>query len=159
MIADINGNPIDFIMLPASESDIGGFRKIDLVLPANAVIYADKAYNDYKYEDYLVCKKQIHLIPIRKKNSKRRGSRFLEGIRKKKRRMIETAFSCLEKLMPRSIHAVTKKGFELKTLFFVLAYAFNRLMSLGRPSFGVILRDADYVGPQDERRGISNFCF
>jgi hypothetical protein len=126
MITDVNGNPIDFVMLPASGSDIASFRSMDINLPPNAVIYADKAYNDYKYEDYLVGKKQIHLLPIRKKNSKRKGSPFLEKIRKKKRRIIESAFSCIEKLMPRSIHAVTKAGFELKALLFVLAYAFNR---------------------------------
>lgn len=128
MISDINGRPIKFLLLPASESDIGGFKKIDLALPNNSVIYGDKAYNDYGYEDYLVQTKQIHLAPIRKRNSKRKSSGFLEKIRKHKRRMIETAFSCIEKLMPRSIHAVTRAGFELKAMLFVLAYAFSNLI-------------------------------
>jgi len=39
---------------------------------------------------------------------------------------IETAFSCIGKLMPRAIHAVTKKGFKLKVLLFVVAYAFSK---------------------------------
>ena len=126
MIADINGKPIYFILLPASESDISSFKKIDLNnLPYNSSIYADKAYNDYSYEDFLIQSKNIHLMPIRKKNSKRKSSGFLEKIRKYKRRIIETAFSCIEKLMPRSIHTVTSAGFELKAMLFVLAYAFN----------------------------------
>lgn len=126
MITDIHGEPVKILLLPASASDIRSFKLFELNLPENSVILADKAYNDYKYEDYLIQKKQIHLIPIRKKNSKRKCSQFLEMVRKKKRRIIETVFSCIEKLMPRSIHAVTRKGLKLKALLFVLAYAFNK---------------------------------
>ena len=114
------------LLRPARESDIGSLRLFELDLPKNSVILADKAYNDYRYEDRLVQEKQIHLTPIRKVNSKRKGSEFLENIRKKKRRMIETLFSCIERIMPRSIHAVTIAGLILKTTLFVLAYAFGK---------------------------------
>lgn len=127
MICDTKGNPVQFILLPGSENDMKAFKKIELNLPKNSSIYADKAYVDYEYEDRLIQEKQIHLLPIRKKNSKRKGGGFLAKIRKKKRKMIETAFSCIEKLMPRSIHAVTKRGFELKTVLFVLAYAVSKI--------------------------------
>jgi len=127
MICDVKGNPVQFILLPGSENDMKAFKKIELNLPENSSIYADKAYVDYAYEDRLIQEKQVHLLPIRKKNSKRRGGGFLAKIRSQKRKMIETAFSCIEKLMPRSIHAVTKAGFELKTTLFVLAYAVGRL--------------------------------
>jgi hypothetical protein len=126
MISDVHGNPKQYLLLPASESDISGLRKIDLNLPKNSALYGDKAYNDYEYEDRLIQEKQIHLQPIRKKNSKRKGGGFLASIRRKKRKAIETAFSCMEKLMPRSIHAVTRTGFELKAFLFVLAYAFSK---------------------------------
>jgi len=127
MICDTKGNPAQFILLPGSEHDMKAFKKFELELPKNSSIYADKAYVDYEYEDRLIQEKQIHLLPIRKKNSKRKRGGFLAKIRKKKRRMIETAFSCIEKLMPRSIHAVTKRGFELKTMLFVLAYTVSRI--------------------------------
>jgi len=127
MICDVNGGPVQISLSPASENDIKAFRKINLNLPVNSVIYGDKAYNDYKYEDRLIQEKQIHLMPIRKKNSKRKGGGFLAKIRRRKRKIIETAFSCIEKLMPRSIHAVTKAGFELKIMLFVLAYAFSKV--------------------------------
>ena len=127
MVCDVNGRPVQTLLTPASENDIKAFRKINFSLPVNSAIYADKAYNDYKYEDRLIQEKQIHLMPIRKKNSKRKGGGFLAKIRRKKRKIIETAFSCIEKLMPRSIHAVTKAGFELKIMLFVLAYAFNKV--------------------------------
>ena len=128
MISDTHGNPRQYLLLPASESDIAGFRKIDLHLPKNSSLYGDKAYNDYAYEDRLIQEKQIHLMPIRKRNSKRKGIELLARLRRKKRKMIETAFSCIEKLMPRSIHAVTKIGFELKVTFFVIAYAVSNLV-------------------------------
>ena len=127
MLCDINGNPIELFLCPGSKSDIASFRKIALNLPKNSSIYADKAYNDYKYEDLLIQKKQIHLLPIRKKNSRRKGGGFMAKIRRKKRKIIETAFSCIKRLMPRSIHAVTKKGFELKSMLFALAYAFSKV--------------------------------
>jgi len=128
MVCDVNGRPVQTLLTPASENDIKAFRKINLKLPKNSAIYGDKAYNDYEYEDQLIQKKQIHLMPIRKKNSKRKGGGFLAKIRRKKRKIIETAFSCIEKLLPRSIHAVTKAGFELKIMLFVLAYAFNNVV-------------------------------
>jgi hypothetical protein len=128
MVCDVNGRPVQTSLSPASENDVKAFRKINLDLPFNSVIYGDKAYNDYRYEDRLIQEKQIHLMPIRKKNSKRKSDGFLAKIRRKKRKIIETAFSCIEKLMPRSIHAVTRAGFELKIMLFVLAYAFNNVV-------------------------------
>jgi IS5 family transposase len=127
LISDTKGNPKQFKLLPASESDITGLRKIDLRLPKNSSLYGDKAYNDYGYEDQLVQEKQVHLRPIRKRNSKRRGIELFAKLRQKKRKIIETTFSCIEKLMPRSIHAVTLAGFELKVMCFVLAYAVSNL--------------------------------
>ena len=40
--------------------------------------------------------------------------------------MIETLFSGIERLMPRSIHAVAIAGLILKATLFVLAYAFGK---------------------------------
>jgi len=126
LVTDINTNPIQMLLCPASESDIGSFRSFDLNLPTNSVILADKAYNDYKHEDRLIHEKQIHLMPIRKVNSKRKSNKFSDCERKKKRRLVETLFSCIERLMPRSIHVVTIAGLILKATLFVLAYAFKR---------------------------------
>ena len=66
-------------------SDIEGLRRINLNLPKNSDLYADKGYNDYAFENRLVQEKQIHLLPVRKKNSKRGGGSFLAKIRKKKK--------------------------------------------------------------------------
>ena len=41
--------------------------------------------------------------------------------------MIETTGSLIERLLPKSIYAVTAKGFELKVALFVLACSINFL--------------------------------
>ena len=128
LISDVQGNPRQYLLRTASESDIAVLRTMDLNLPKNSSLYGDKAYNDYAYEDELVQKKQIHLRPVRKRNSKRTGIEYFAKLRRKKRKVIETTFSCIEKLMPRSIHAVTIVGFALKITCFVLAYAVNNLV-------------------------------
>ncbi len=43
------------------------------------------------------------------------------------RKMIETVGSLIERMLPKTIHAVTAEGFELKILLFVLAHSFNYL--------------------------------
>ena len=44
------------------------------------------------------------------------------------RKRVETAFSQITMLFPRFIHAVTRKGFELKIYLFILAYTFRLLI-------------------------------
>jgi hypothetical protein len=44
--------------------------------------------------------------------------------------MIETTGSLLERRLPKSIHAVTAVGFELKVVLFVLAESFTHLFKV-----------------------------
>ena len=60
ILTTIEGIPVEVIFTPASESDIRAFRRMNLDLEENAIIYADKAYTDYTYEDLLQDAK-IHL--------------------------------------------------------------------------------------------------
>lgn len=43
------------------------------------------------------------------------------------RKIVETTGSLIERLLPKSIYAVTVKGFELKVALFVLASSINFL--------------------------------
>ena len=81
LIADVNANPTKMLLRPARESDIGSFRMFQLDLPQNARVLADKAYNDYRYEDRLIQEKKVYLMPIRKTNSKRKDSEFFKETR------------------------------------------------------------------------------
>jgi hypothetical protein len=60
---------------------------------------------------------------MRKKNSKRALPPDVSFVQHYHRKRIETAGSLIEQLLPKSIHAVTPQGFELKVALFVIAYS------------------------------------
>ena len=122
-----NGFPVEVIFTPGAESDMRAFRRLNLDIGTGSIIYGDKAYTDYSYEDILG-DVGITLCTHRKKNAKRQHSYQLSHIQKYRRKRIETSFSSIARLMPRWIHAVTMRGFELKVMLFVLAFALQYVM-------------------------------
>jgi hypothetical protein len=58
---------------------------------------------------------------MRKKNSQRQDKPWVEYIKQSTRHYIETVFSAIPSLFPKSIHAVTYEGFLLKVQAFILA--------------------------------------
>lgn len=123
MIASLNRLPVEFKILPGGVSDVLGARKLEFNLPQGSVVYGDKGYASYKHEDLLRNTKNIELAAIRKKNSSRMRHPEEEKIIKRKRKTIETTFSLITRFIPRTIHAVTQKGFIRKLLCFILAYS------------------------------------
>ncbi len=99
---------------------------MELDLPEDSIILADKAYTDYDYEDFLE-EIGLHLKAQRKKNSKRPMSAWEEFLGKPIRQYIETVFSGLTNLFSKKIHAVTPRGFELKIVWFLLAFSIQCL--------------------------------
>jgi len=91
---------------------------------------SEKAYNDYEIEDLLKDVDHIELLPMRKKNSKRALPPEVCFVQNYHRKMVETAGSLIEQLLPKSIHAVTSQGFELKVALFVIAYGLNCYLNL-----------------------------
>lgn len=69
----------------------------------------------------------IELSPIRKKNSKRAIPPYMAFVQHYYRKRIETAGRLIESILPKTIHAVTARGFELKVFLFVLACSINCL--------------------------------
>jgi hypothetical protein len=65
--------------------------------------------------------------PIRKKNSKRTLPPSIASAQHYYRKRIEIVGSLIERTLPKTIHAVTAEGFELKVFLFVLAYSLNCL--------------------------------
>lgn len=101
-------------------SDTTALPRYDLDLPADSWVTRDKAYNDYTVEDVLR-EVKVNLLPIRKNNSHRPVPPFFTFLQASVRKMVETIGSLLERLLPKSIHAVTARGFELIVALFVLA--------------------------------------
>lgn len=122
-----SGVPAEIVLSHGSCSDISAFHGFGLQIPSGSVIFADKAYNDYSLEDSLM-ERGIHLMPLRKKNSKRKHGGFVENGIKFVRKRIKSAFSVIKQRFPAHIHAVTHQGFELKVFLFVLAYGIEKAM-------------------------------
>src|SRR3989440_5878085 len=125
-----NGQPVECFLTPGGFGDVDALKYYAYELPDGSIIYADKAYNDYEIEDLLKEVNHIHLIPIRKKNSKRALPPYISFVQHYHRKRVETAGSLIEQLLPKSIHAVTSQGFELKVALFVIAASLNGYLNI-----------------------------
>lgn len=123
LLTTSQGRPVEMRLTPGSHSDVRALWYFGLDLREGALLYGDKAYNDYGLEDELAAASEVKLLPIRRQNSKRALSVCAAFVQHHARKMIETTGSLLEQLLPHSIHAVTARGFELKVVLFVLAYS------------------------------------
>lgn len=122
-VVNEHGQPVEVHLTPGSYSDTGELKNFALDLPSGSVVYGDKAYTDYTTEDVLAEAGEVTLVADRKANSTRPHPAWQTYILQHYRKAVETAFGEIEKLLPRSIHAVTGRGFELKVYLFVLAYS------------------------------------
>src|SRR5438093_7304628 len=125
-----DGQPVECFLTPGGFGDVDALKYYAYALPDGSIIYADKAYNDYEIEDLLKEVEHIHLLPIRKKNSKRALSPSLSFVQSYHRKRVETAGSLIEQLLPKSLHAVTSQGFELKVALFVITSSLNCYLNL-----------------------------
>lgn len=127
MLITTTGQPIEFLLAPGASHDARVLKQFACDLPPNAVVDADKAYNDYEYEALLTEATGILLLPLRKKNSNRAFEPWILFWQERMRKRVETTFSLITQGFPKAIHAVTAKGFELKVVLFVLAFAIQCL--------------------------------
>ncbi len=121
------GQPVEFFLTPGSCSDVAGLGDFILDLPPGSIVYADRGYAHYEFEDTLHELARIEFQPMRKQNAKRQFPAWVQYLQHHFRKKIETTGSLLERLLPKSIHAVTALGFELKVVLFVLAVSINCL--------------------------------
>ena len=116
------GSPFAFQITPGSEHDLTALKYMALPFSHKIFLYADKAYNDAKFEKQLK-KDKIYLIPQRRENSLKNYGRVILSRLKKYRKRVETAISGIVQFMPRWIQAVSNDGFETKIALFIVAYA------------------------------------
>jgi hypothetical protein len=126
LVVTARGEPVEFFLTPGAESDTGALQWYQFDLPAGSKILGDKAFNVYAIEDDLASI-GIELCPLRKKNSTRTIPPWETYLRELHRKYIETAGSLITQRFPKTIHAVTAAGFELKIVLFLLAYSFDCL--------------------------------
>lgn len=121
------GHPVECFLTPGHASDTAQLKQYRFGLPEGSTVYGDKAYNEYETEDRLMECDAIKLVPIRKKGSRRAVDACMAYVQHRIRKQVETSISVLEQMFPKSIHAVTARGFELKVFLFILAYSFDGL--------------------------------
>jgi hypothetical protein len=122
-----HGQPVEFFLSPGSYSDTSALKAYSFDLPEGARVTGDKAYTDYVIED-VMNEANVSLCPLRKKNSTRPVPPWVHYLMSSYRKMVETTGSLIEQLLPKHIHAVTARGFEIKVALFVLACSFNFLV-------------------------------
>lgn len=121
VISTIGGVPVEYVVTPGAQADIEGLTQLAWDLPAGAQVAADAAYTHYEWEDFLAEMSGGKLLVGRKGNSRRWDDPYLHYYKKWIRRHIETAFSEVSKMFPKTIHATNFSGFLLKIGLFLLA--------------------------------------
>lgn len=127
VITNSKGQPLDFSITEGSMHDLKALKSFDLDFLFGKILYGDKAYNHYEYEDLLM-KLGTYLMPQRKENSTRPWSYKIYSKINAVRKRIETSFSQINTMLPRRIQAVTAKGFELKVILGIVALALGYLV-------------------------------
>ena len=125
-----DGQPVECFLTPGGFGAVEALKYYAYELPEGSLIYADQAYHDYEIEDLLKDVEHIQLLPMRKKHSTRAVSPSSSFVPSDHRKRVETAGSLIAPLLPKSIHAVTSQGFELKVALFVIASSLNGYLNL-----------------------------
>ena len=144
MLTTTSDIPMEIIITPASTADITALKTMQIDIVPGSTLYADKAYTDHEFEDLLREALEIRLVPQRKECMKRQHYGPLAYLQTIQRKRIETTFSQLTRLFPKSIAAVTKRGFLMKILLFVIAYVF--MMAFVTKALGQKLLTKSHLG-------------
>ncbi len=121
-----SGHIVEVFFTPGKWNDVRGMRYFPFDLPQGSVVFADKAYCNYGIEDALK-EVGIDFRPLRKKNSKRQFEPWEVYLQHFHRKRVEVTNSLITQLLPKSIHAVTATGFELKLFLFIIATNIKQL--------------------------------
>jgi hypothetical protein len=129
LLVTAKGEPIEFFLSEGSLHDLEGLRRLPLDLPAGSTLYGDKAYKDQHEEWLLQDAAEVRFLPLTRRNAKKPLPPCLVYLAHIGRQQVETAFSLIDRQLPKHIHAVSPQGFLLKLQAAVIAYAFERLMA------------------------------
>jgi hypothetical protein len=127
LVVTAQGEPVEMVLAPGSTADVSALPTFNFDLPPGSTVYSDSAFTLCYLEEVMREAAGINFSPMRKKNSTRPVPAYLAYLQARGRKMVETAGSLVARLLPKSIHAVTSRGFELKVMLFVLAWGISGL--------------------------------
>ncbi|MDE0314692.1 MAG: IS982 family transposase [Candidatus Poribacteria bacterium] len=121
-----SGPIVEVFFTSGKWNDVRGMRYFPYGLPQDSVVYADKAYCNYGIEDEL---KEVGTTfkPHQKKNLKHQFPSWEVYLQHLHRKRVEVTNSLITQLLPKSTHAVTATGFELKLFLFIIATNIKQL--------------------------------
>lgn len=99
---------------------------MDINLPAGSDLYADAAYINQAMKELLLDFEGVTLKAATKKNTLIRNTWSEELENRYHRKQIENTFADITAKFPRTIHAVTAKGFLLKILCFIIMFILDK---------------------------------
>ena len=95
--------------------------------PRDKRVLSGTSQLNFLFEDDLRDTDGYAFPPMRKINPKRPLPPWVRYLQQQHRTMIETTGSLISQRFPKSTHAVTAVGFELKVVLFVLSFSIDRL--------------------------------
>lgn len=125
-----DGLPVEIAFLPGAGHDSGFLNRMDFDLEKGSSVFGDSAFQSYEVEDTSAELDEISWEVVRKKNTTRGDIYQIALWKKQTRRIVESTFSAITSLFPRTIHAVTIDGFLLKVYMFVFAYGLHRWLEI-----------------------------
>ena len=113
------------VLAPGSTADVSALPVFSFDLPHGSIVYSDSAFTLYYLEEVMREAARINFSPMRKKNSTRPVSAYIAYLQAQGCKMVEIAGSFVARLLPKSVHTVISRGFELKVMLFVLTYSIS----------------------------------
>src|SRR5215211_2032351 len=128
LICTPSGVPVSFQLVPAAFHDLTPIHELAVVLPPNARLFGDKAYNSASDEASILDETGVRLIPVRRATMQPHAW-FLDEIELRDyRHTIETVNSQCEKMGLERLYARTNPGFELKVLASIISLSCTNMI-------------------------------
>ncbi len=129
-VVDERGYFREVHILEGREHDLEGLAIMSLNYARGKEIIGDRGYTKYEYEDELK-KEGIKINPIRKERERRYEGIWEEEFKKRFRRIIESAYSVINRMLGVRPYAPKEKGILLKIFMAVLSYNLFRGFKMG----------------------------
>jgi hypothetical protein len=129
LICTLDGIPVSFDFLPASEQDLTPIHELTVGLPDSSTVFGDKGYISDPDAETIFSSTGVRFVAIRRRNMTPNSWADDYDLRHYRRR-IETVYSQLEAMGMQHLHARTNHGFDLKAYASLLALAFTNIISV-----------------------------
>ena len=126
VITTAEGIPVQYLVTAGSVHDNTAFQGLDISLPPGSGLDGDAAYINQEMKQLLLDFGGVTLKAATRKSTLLRNTWAEELENRYYRKRIENTFADVTAKFPRTIHAVTAKGFLLKILCFIIMLVLDK---------------------------------